>query len=158
MQIREIAPQDNVQIAKVIRSVFEELDAPKVGTAYADPDLDSLFEVYDQEGAVYFVVEENGKIFGGCGIAPLQDESQSVCELQKMYFAPEIRGSGLAEIIIKKCLAFAEENQYTLCYIETLSFMQAAQKLYKRMGFEQIEKPMGNTGHYSCEIFMTKKL
>lgn len=158
MQIREIAPQDNVQIAKVIRSVFEELDAPKVGTAYADPDLDSLFEVYDQEGAVYFVVEENGKIFGGCGIAPLQDENQSVCELQKMYFAPEIRGSGLAEIIIKKCLAFAEENQYTLCYIETLSFMQAAQKLYKRMGFEQIEKPMGNTGHNSCEIFMTKKL
>lgn len=46
MQIREIKKSDNPEIAKVIRDVFIELDAPKVGTAYADPILDTLFEVY----------------------------------------------------------------------------------------------------------------
>ena len=158
MLIREIEQKDNESIAKVIRAVFHELDAPKVGTAYADPILDILFEVYQVPRAVYYVVEKDGKVVGGCGLAPLENAEVSVCELQKMYFAPEIRGTGFAEKIIEKCLEFARNQDFELCYLETLSFMTAAQKLYKRMGFENIDGPMGNTGHNSCEVWMTKKL
>ena len=53
MIIREIQQKDNVQIAKVIRDIFHELDAPKVGTAYADPILDTLFEVYQSPRSSY---------------------------------------------------------------------------------------------------------
>ncbi len=38
--IREIQKADNESVAKVIRSVLEEFNVPKVGTAYADPQLD----------------------------------------------------------------------------------------------------------------------
>jgi len=158
MLIREIQQKDNEQIAKVIRTVFHELDAPKVGTAYADPILDTLFEVYQENKTRYFVVENEGKVVGGCGIAPLENADESICELQKMYFAPEIRGTGYAELIIAKCLEFAREADFKQCYLETLSFMEAAQKLYKRIGFEEIDGPMGNTGHNSCEVWMLKKL
>ena len=54
--IREIEPKDNLKIATVIRNVFEELSAPNVGTAYADPHLNTLFEVYQAENEIYFVV------------------------------------------------------------------------------------------------------
>jgi putative acetyltransferase len=158
MLIREIQQRDNAQIAKVIRDIFHELDAPKVGTAYADPILDTLFEVYQNDRSKYFVVEKDGKVVGGCGIAPLEKGDASVCELQKMYFAPEIRGTGYAELIIEKCLNFAKEAGFEMCYLETLSFMTAAQKLYKRIGFENIDGPMGNTGHNSCQVWMIKKL
>lgn len=158
MVIRKIEKEDNAQIAKVIRAIFHELDAPKVGTAYADPILDSLYEVYQMPRSVYYVVENDGKVVGGCGIAPLENGEAAVCELQKMYFAPEIRGTGFAEKIIEKCLEFAKNQDFELCYIETLSFMTTAQKLYKRLGFENIDGPMGNTGHNSCEVWMTKKL
>ena len=164
MLIREIEQKDNESIAKVIRAVFHELDAPKVGTAYADPILDTLYEVYQVPRAVYYVVEKDEKVVGGCGVAPLemlnpvQQDNTNVCELQKMYFAPEIRGTGYAEKIIEKCLEFAKTQNFEICYLETLSFMTAAQKLYKRMGFENIDGPMGNTGHNSCEVWMTKKL
>lgn len=164
MLIREIQQKDNESIAKVIRDIFHELDAPKVGTAYADPILDTLFEVYQQPRSKYYIVEKDGKVVGGCGVAPLemlnqvQHDSVKVCELQKMYFAPEIRGTGYAEKIIQKCLAFAKAQNFELCYLETLSFMTTAQKLYKRIGFENINSPMGNTGHNSCEVWMTKKL
>jgi putative acetyltransferase len=158
MLIREIQQKDNEQIASVIRTIFHELDAPKVGTAYADPILDTLFEVYQESKTKYFVVEKEGKIVGGCGIAPLENEEEHICELQKMYFAPEIRGTGYAELIIAKCLEFAKEVGFESCYLETLSFMTAAQKLYKRIGFENIDAPMGNTGHNSCEVWMIKKL
>ena len=158
MLIREIQQKDNESIAKVIRTIFHELDAPKVGTAYADPILDTLYEVYQAPRSVYYVVELEGKVVGGCGIAPLENAEVSVCELQKMYFAPEIRGFGYAEKIIKKCLEFAKTQGFEICYLETLSFMTAAQKLYKRMGFEHIEGPMGSTGHSSCEVWMTKNV
>lgn len=158
MLIREIQQKDNQQIAHVIREIFRELDAPKVGTAYADPILDTLFEVYQESRTKYFVVENNGKVVGGCGIAPLENGDALICELQKMYFAPEIRGTGFAEFIIKKCLEFAKEAGFEICYLETLSFMTAAQKLYKRIGFEDIDGPMGNTGHNSCEVWMLKNL
>ena len=158
MLIREIQQKDNEQIAKVIRNVFHELNAPKEGTAYADPILDTLFEVYQKPRSVYYVVEKEGKVVGGCGVAPLENADVSVCELQKMYFAPEIRGTGCAEKIIEKCLEFAKNQGFEICYLETLSFMIAAQKLYKRIGFENICAPMGNTGHSSCEIWMVKNL
>jgi putative acetyltransferase len=158
MLIREIQQKDNESIAKVIRDIFHELDAPKVGTAYADPILDTLYEVYQAPRSIYYVVENEGKVVGGCGIAPLENGDASVCELQKMYFAPEIRGTGYAEKIIEKCLDFAQKQGFEICYLETLSFMTVAQKLYKRIGFENIDGPMGNTGHNSCEVWMTKKL
>jgi putative acetyltransferase len=158
MLIREIQQKDNKQIALIIREIFHELDAPKVGTAYADPILDTLFEVYQNDRSTYFVVEKDGIVVGGCGIAPLENGVASVCELQKMYFSPEIRGTGFAELIIEKCLNFAKEVGFKICYLETLSFMTAAQKLYKRIGFENIDRPLGNTGHNSCQVWMTKKI
>ncbi len=158
MLIREIQQKDNESIAKVIRDIFHELDAPKIGTAYADPILDTLYEVYQAPRSVYYVVEKDGNVVGGCGVAPLENADTSVCELQKMYFAPEIRGTGYAEKIIEKCLEYAKTQGFEICYLETLSFMTAAQKLYKRIGFENIDGPMGNTGHNSCEVWMTKKL
>lgn len=158
MLIREIQQKDNESIAKVIRDIFHELDAPKVGTAYADPILDTLYEVYQAPRSKYYVVEKEGKVVGGCGVAPLENGDTEVCELQKMYFAPEIRGTGFAEKIIEKCLEFAKTQGFEICYLETLSFMTTAQKLYKRIGFENIDGPMGNTGHNSCEVWMTKKL
>ena len=158
MLIREIQQKDNESIAKVIRDIFHELNAPKVGTAYADPILDTLYEVYQAPRSKYYVVEKEGKVVGGCGVAPLENGDTEVCELQKMYFAPEIRGTGFAEKIIEKCLEFAKTQGFEICYLETLSFMTTAQKLYKRIGFENIDGPMGNTGHNSCEVWMTKKL
>jgi putative acetyltransferase len=156
--IREIAPKDNLKIANVIRNVFEELDAPKVGTAYADPHLNTLFEVYQAENEIYFIVEMDGTILGGCGIGNLVEAEFKICELQKMYLAKEARGKGIAKELMQKCLAFAKQVGYDKCYIETLPFMKNAQKLYVKSGFTYIDGPMGATGHNACDVFMIKDL
>jgi putative acetyltransferase len=156
--IREIELKDNLKIATVIRNVFEELDAPKVGTAYADPHLNTLFEVYQDENEIYFVVEKDEIILGGCGIGKLIDAETKICELQKMYLAKEARGKGIANALMQKCLAFAKQAGYDKCYIETLPFMKDAQKLYVKSGFTYIDGPMGSTGHNACDVFMIKKI
>ena len=175
--IRKIEPKDNLKIASIIRNVFEELDAPKVGTAYADPHLDSLSEVYEAENEVYFVVEtshdlsvhqkgsdlsvhqnEELIILGGCGIGNLIDAEFKICELQKMYLTKEARGKGIAQELMQKCLEFAKQAGYDKCYLETLPFMKAAQKLYIKSGFTYIDAPLGCTGHSACHVFMIKDL
>lgn len=156
--IREIQKEDNESIAKVIREVFTTDGYPRTGTAYADFQLDFMFEAYFKPKSVYYVLEENGKIVGGGGISPLGDSSENICELQKMYFLREARGRGIGLLLIQKCLESAKKFSYEKCYLETLPEMIIAQNLYKKVGFEYLCEPLGNTGHTTCPIWMLKKL
>lgn len=152
--IRFIEQKDNPEIARVIRDVLMTLGAPKKGTAYEDETLDRLFETFNKPRSAFFVVEENGKILGSAGIAPLEGDKEEICELQKMYFSETARGRGIGTEMMKTCLDFAKENGFLGCYLETLPFMKAAQKLYKKSGFKEINVRMGSTGHYSCDVWM----
>ena len=158
LKIREIQQQDNQQVKKVIQEVLVELGVPKVGTAYEDKALEDMTAEYDADGKAYFVIEEDSKIIGCCGIGPLPGFETEICELQKMYFLPEARGKGLGAQMMDTCLKFAKSQDYKKCYIETLPYMKDACKLYKKTGFEELEKPLGNTGHYNCTVWMIKDL
>ncbi|MEO0527648.1 MAG: GNAT family N-acetyltransferase [Bacteroidota bacterium] len=156
--IREIQQKDNDKVAKVVRKVLEDLGAPKVGTAYADKALDKMYENYDVPRATYYVVEEDDRIIGCAGIAQLDNYEGNVCELQKMYFLEEARGRGLGEKMMQICLERAKVYGFGKCYLETMPYMKSAQKLYLKTGFQYIDAPLGNTGHYSCPVWMLKEL
>jgi len=156
--IRAIKKEDNQSVASLIRSVFDEMEIPKVGTAYEDPYLDLMFEEYNKSKSAYFVVENDGEIVGCAGVAPLENGDPEICELQKMYFLPKTRGLGIGTQMMEKCLEQARFFGFKKCYIETMPFMHAAQKLYKKSGFEYLDAPMGNTGHSSCPVWMLKTL
>ncbi|HEX9151058.1 MAG TPA: GNAT family N-acetyltransferase [Flavobacterium sp.] len=156
--IRKIKKEDNPAVAQLIRAVFDELNIPKVGTAYEDPYLDFMFEEYNKPKSVYYVVEKEGEIIGSAGVAPLENETETICELQKMYFLPETRGLGIGSKMMAMCLQSAKEFGFEKCYLETMPFMHDAQKLYKKTGFEYICSPMGSTGHTSCPVWMLKEL
>ncbi len=55
-------------------------------------------------------------------------------------------------------LCYAMLCYVKLCYLETMPYMLDAQELYRKNGFVYINKPMGDTGHYSCPVWMTKEL
>lgn len=156
--IRKIKSEDDPKIAKAIRSVLIELGVPKVGTAYEDKALDCMTETYNQPRKAYFVLQHNDEILGGAGISPLDNYEGNVCELQKMYFLPKARGLGLGSKMMSKCLEFAKNAGFDQCYLETMPYMDDARKLYKKVGFDFIDKPMGDTGHYSCSVWMLKDL
>ncbi len=158
IKLRTIDRKDNEEIARLIRDVLAEMGVPKVGTVYEDKALDMMFETYDQPNKAYFVIEEDNKIIGGAGIAPLDKGSSNTCELQKMYFLPIARGKGLGFKMINKCLDFAKQEGFTKCYLETMPYMKAARKLYRKLGFTDLDGPVGDTGHYSCQAWMIKDL
>ncbi|USH02075.1 bifunctional helix-turn-helix transcriptional regulator/GNAT family N-acetyltransferase [Grimontia kaedaensis] len=156
--LRLLEPADNAAIATVIRKVSAEygLTADK-GYSVADPTLDALSESYKADNAAYWVVEQNGKILGGGGVASLPGE-EGVCELQKMYFRPELRGRGFARRLAAMAMKFARHQGYHACYLETTACLKEAVSLYESLGFEHLDEPLGNTGHTDCEVAMLKKL
>lgn len=156
--IREIKPEDNVQIEQVIRACFHEFKIPLEGTAYSDPETSNMYEAYQKANDIYYVVEYEGHVFGGCGIKPLKDYEKEVCEVQKMYFSPEVRGKGLGRFMFETCLKAAKKMGYKQCYLESASQLKAAIRLYESFGFEHIDRALGATGHYSCGVWMVKDL
>ncbi|MCY7292016.1 MAG: GNAT family N-acetyltransferase [Ferruginibacter sp.] len=158
MEIRKILPADNLQMAAIVRNVLMEMGAPTIGTAYADPNLDTLHETYNHARAVYYVLVNGDTVVGGAGVSQLENAEPTICEFQKMYFLPEARGLGFARKILDLCLQDAISFGYKKCYIETMPYMHDAQKLYKNAGFYNLDNPLGNTGHTSCEVWMMKDL
>ncbi|MBB1199034.1 GNAT family N-acetyltransferase [Enterobacteriaceae bacterium 89] len=159
LTLRRIAAQDNPTIALVIRQVSAEygLTADK-GYTVADPNLDELFQLYSQPGHAYWVLEQNGEVVGGGGIAPLQCSETDICELQKMYFLPVVRGKGMAKKLALMAMEHAREQGFKRCYLETTAFLTEAIALYEHLGFEHIDGPLGCTGHVDCEVRMLKAL
>ncbi|KDM92428.1 bifunctional helix-turn-helix transcriptional regulator/GNAT family N-acetyltransferase [Photobacterium galatheae] len=156
--IRSLTPLDNAAIAAVIRRVSAEYDlTADKGYGVADPTLDSMSEVYQPARHAYWVIEHHHRVLGGGGIAALAGE-ENVCELQKMYFLPELRGRGLARKLAVKALRYAREQDYRACYLETTANLVEAIALYESLGFQHLDGPMGNTGHDACEIRMVKWL
>ena len=156
--IRPITARDNPAMAAIIRRVMPEFGADGPGFAIHDAEVDGMYEAYAQPRCAYFVVERDGAVIGGGGVAPLQNAGQDVCELRKMYFLPEARGIGAGTAMMQRCLDAARAQGFRRCYLETLTGMDAAQSLYKRSGFTPLCAPMGGTGHFSCDRFFVLEL
>ncbi len=155
MKIRPIQPTDNKALAVIIRDTLSEFGANHPGTVYYDPTTDSLYELFRMPGSAYFVVEaEDGKIVGGGGIFPTDGLPSDTCELVKMYLLPEVRGFGLGRTIIEKCLQSARDSGFSRIYLETMPELKQAVKVYEKFGFTYLCGPMGNSGHFGCDLHM----
>ncbi|MDH4473996.1 MAG: GNAT family N-acetyltransferase [Fluviicola sp.] len=158
LEIRPIQPEDNAALASVIRSVLEEFGAAKPGTVYTDPTTDQLYELFQTPQSAYFVAVLDGEIVGGCGIYPTKGLPEGCTELVKLYLASVTRGKGLGKALMERCFEIAKENGYTEIYLETLPELHIAVGLYERLGFEYLEKPYGESGHFACDLWMAKEL
>jgi putative acetyltransferase len=158
MTIRPIEARDDAAMAAVIRVVMPEFGATGSGFAISDPEVDWMSRAYAQPRCAYFVVEDDGIVVGGGGMAPLAGGDDATCELRKMYFLPQARGRGAGAAMMTRCLDAARASGFRQCYLETLAGMDAAMKLYARSGFHRIDTPLGDTGHGGCNTFYLLEL
>ncbi len=157
--VRPIEEKDNQAMARIIRTTLEEFGANHPGTVYYDDTTDALFQLFAQTpGSVYYVAEYKGELVGGGGIFPSPGLPSDTCELVKMYLHKKARGLGLGKQLIQKALDFARHAGYQNVYLETMPELKQALKTYEKFGFEYIDHPMGNTGHFGCDLWMLRPL
>ena len=158
LKIRSIQKNDNKSLSNIIKSILVEFNANINGTAYTDSETDNMFEAYADDKSIYYVALLDNEIVAGCGINQLKNAEKDICELQKMYMLPKARNKKIGKKLLLNCLNFAKITGFKQCYLETFPNMTAAITLYKKNGFYQINHSLGNTCHYSCNIWMLKDL
>lgn len=157
-KIRTVTLDDNLLLAQMIRQVFVEHDAPQKGTVYSDASTDHLFELFQKPLAHLWVAENKSQRVGCCGIYPTSGLPAGCVELVKFYISKEARGKGLGRQLMQKSIDMALSFGYTQMYIESLPEFSTAVTIYEKQGFTKLEKPLGNSGHNGCTIWMIKDL
>ncbi len=156
--IRPVEQKDNSDLAQMIKTVFEEHDAPLVGTVYSDPSLNNLFELFNHPKSFLWVAESSGKVVGCCGVFPTEGLAKGYAELVKFYLSKESRGLGIGKQLMETCVLNATESGYQKLYIESFPQFSKAVRIYEKIGFKKINHAMGNSGHTACDIWMIKEL
>ncbi len=158
VQLRPVVFTDNQPLASLIRQVFREFRIDMPGTVYTDPTTDHLFELFQTPGSVYWVAEEDGTLLGGCGIFPTSGLPEGCVELVKFYVSAAARGKGIGKLLMNQSIASARNMGYKSMYLESFPELHTAIHMYEREGFKRIDHPLGNSGHYACNVWMLKDL
>ena len=156
--IRLISADDDVTVAALICSVMPEFGERGPGSPLHDAEVATMSAAYRAPRSAYFVVEDAGEVVGGAGVAPLAGGQFEVCELRKMYFLRAARGHGMGAVLLRHCMRVARGFGYQVCYLETLTGMDAARHLYERAGFRPLCQPLGANAHFACDRWFALEL
>ena len=156
--IRQIQPEDNAILAELIREILREFHIDRPGTVYTDSTTDNLYELFQTEKSIYWVAEEDGVVLGGCGVYPTSGLPQGCAELVKFYLSATSRKSGLGRLLLQMTLNSAKRHGYSEIYLESFPELEQAVAVYKKAGFKHIHRPLGNSGHHACTVWMKRRI
>ena len=118
-----------------------------------DEELRHLESKYGPPQGALILALENGEA-AGCIALKGMDETR--CELKRLYVRPAFRGRGLGRALTDRIVARAREAGYKEMLLDTLPFLQSAQRLYRAAGFREIEKyndsPMDDATYMRLEL------
>ena len=157
-QIKKITPKHDSKVCEIIKTVGGEFGAIGEGFGPSDSEVLAMSQHYsDDSSSLYLVAIVGGNVVGGSGVAALNG-SKEVCELRKLFLLPEVRGVGIGKELAENCLKYASNKGYKKCYLDTLGNMEAAISLYEKLGFKHLAKPLEESIHNGCDVWMLKEL
>lgn len=102
-----------------------------------DDELKDLSQKYGLPDGRLYLAYWNGEVAGSIALRKIDDEN---CELKRMYIKPAFRRNGIAKTLVNQLIADAREIGYRYMLLDTLPFLQTAIRMYKNIGFYEIER------------------
>jgi putative acetyltransferase len=155
---RPITQKDNKAIAQVIRKSLEEYGVNQPVTVYTDPTTDDLYQLFQTPKSSYWIVTDNDIVIGGCGVFPTKGLPTGYAELVKLYISSAYRGKGIGKTLMMHCMNKAKALGYSRLYLESLPELSEAIGLYTSVGFKKLAHPLGESGHFACDLWMSCEL
>jgi ribosomal protein S18 acetylase RimI-like enzyme len=91
---------------------------------------------------------------GTVAVKPLNDTRW---ELMKLAVDPKHRGKGIGERLTREAMTRARKRGAKTLYLETSRILEPAVRLYKKLGFKEIERP-SETETQRCDLCMEIRL
>lgn len=108
-----------------------------------DEEILHLEEKYAPPKGQIYLVFVDGELAGCVGMKPSDD---SHAELKRLYVRPAFRGRNLGETLTRRIMDDARKAGYCYLRLDTLPGLKSALKLYRRLGFREIDP------YYDCLV------
>ncbi|QIM15260.1 GNAT family N-acetyltransferase [Leucobacter insecticola] len=138
LMIRRVRPEEYAQVGALLRAAYEasyELDAEYLAEIEDVASRDAVAQV--------LVVEEDDRILGSVTVPHEGDRLQSdsapgEMDMRLLGVSEEARGRGIGELLMRHCAKLARDRGAHRLVLHTGHFMEAAQRLYERLGFVRL--------------------
>ncbi len=101
-----------------------------------DEEIAHLKSKYGLPDGRLYILFADGKSAGCIGLRKIDHQ---ICEIKRLYIRSEWRGKKLGETLVEKIITEARKIGYSYMVLDTLPFLQNAIRLYKKLGFYEIE-------------------
>jgi len=124
-----------VDVARLFRAYADSLDFSLEFQCFGQ-EVDNLPGDYSTPHGSAFLAFMGDDAVGVVAVRPLP---QRLCELKRLYVAPEGRGQGLGRTLSRHAIGWAQSAGYTAMRLDTHTSMASAIALYRQLGFADIE-------------------
>ena len=136
-EIVQATSRDDIDAA---RRLFEEYASSlDIDLGFQDiaSELEGLPGEYVPPAGALFLAIDGDEAVGCVALRPL--EPPRVAEIKRLYVVPAARDRGLGMRLSEAAVGVARAAGYERVRLDTLSSMRAAQRLYGRLGFHDID-------------------
>ena len=140
-----IQPVEGMADVDAVRTLFlEYIRAPGWEPEFAeyltqqdfDAELAQLPGSYVPPEGALLLARVEGQLAGCIACKPL--DPSAICEMKRLFVRPTFRALGVGEQLVRRLIVVAAAAGYARMRLDTLGSMVAAQRLYRRLGFEEI--------------------
>jgi GNAT superfamily N-acetyltransferase len=142
LKIRDACKEDRYAARNITLSAFQQYAAVLPPSRWEGYKENILYTLTDIAPAQQIVAEKKGVILGSVLLYPpgtafsTPGEGPLTCpEVRLLAVAPEARRQGIGTALMKECIRRARQGGAACLNLHTTDMMQAAMRMYERMGF-----------------------
>lgn len=148
----EIRLCSGIEETRALAALADEIWHEYFSSLLAPEQIDYMVEKFQseaalakamEEGYLYFLAYEDGKLIGYCGVHPEEER----LFLSKLYLKKEYRGRGLASQLLAKAFETAREQGKRAVYLTCNKYNKNSLEIYRAKGFRQIDAVETDIGH-----------
>ena len=147
----KIVPGNN-HLDEVVKLFKEYKDEIEVDMSFqpTDETTEEIVKIYDR---IYIALKDDEA--AGC-IAFHKMTDGNSCEFKRLYVRKEYRGLHIGKILLQQAIEEARKLNYESIYLDTLTTLKAACRMYESFGFEKIaayyNNPLPNVCYYRLQL------
>jgi ribosomal protein S18 acetylase RimI-like enzyme len=98
-------------------------------------------QIYAKPNGVFLLAYVDGEIAGGVGSRKIE---KKICEMKRLYVYDQFKGKGIGRKLCEALIVKSRSMGYKKMRLDTVSKLETAIKLYKKIGFYKISPYYSN--------------